>query len=59
MHYNKPKLELNWIGKGKHPKLEPRILLEDLEKSYHALHQISSQDIFDKKQSYFFYMKKT
>ncbi|WP_375643434.1 MULTISPECIES: site-specific DNA-methyltransferase [unclassified Bartonella] len=49
MSYNKQKLELTWIGKEKRPKLEPRILLEDLEKSYHASHQISSQDIFDNK----------
>ncbi|WP_375610359.1 site-specific DNA-methyltransferase [Bartonella sp. AP18SXNS] len=49
MSRNKQKLELNWIGKEKRPKLEPRILLEDLEKSYHAAHQISSQDIFDNK----------
>ncbi|WP_375671395.1 site-specific DNA-methyltransferase [Bartonella sp. CL434QHHD] len=49
MSYNKKKLELTWIGKEKRPKLEPRILLEDLEKSYHASHQISSQDIFDNK----------
>jgi len=26
----KPKLELTWIGKKNRPKLEPRILLEDL-----------------------------
>jgi adenine-specific DNA-methyltransferase len=31
---NKQKLELTWIGKGDHPKLEPRILIEDPEKSY-------------------------
>jgi len=31
---NKPKLELTWIGKGDEPKLEPRILLFDKEKSY-------------------------
>ncbi|MCL4519727.1 MAG: site-specific DNA-methyltransferase, partial [Thaumarchaeota archaeon] len=31
---NKPKLELTWIGKGEQPKLEPRILIEDPEKSY-------------------------
>ncbi|EOW9256896.1 site-specific DNA-methyltransferase, partial [Vibrio cholerae] len=30
----KQKLELNWIGKGKKIKLEPRILLEDRELSY-------------------------
>ena len=32
----KQKLELTWIGKEKRPRLEPRILLEDKEKSYHA-----------------------
>lgn len=31
---NKPKLELTWIGKNEQPKLEPRILIEDPEKSY-------------------------
>lgn len=30
----KQKLELNWIGKHKRPRLEPRILLEDRELSY-------------------------
>lgn len=30
----KPKLELTWIGKDEQPKLEPRILIEDPEKSY-------------------------
>jgi adenine specific DNA methylase mod len=43
----KQKLELTWIGKEKRPKLEPRILLEDAEKSYHAKHRISDSDIFD------------
>jgi adenine-specific DNA-methyltransferase len=28
------KLELTWIGKEKWPELEPRILIEDPEKSY-------------------------
>jgi adenine-specific DNA-methyltransferase len=28
------KLELTWIGKGKEPKLEPRILIEDPNKSF-------------------------
>jgi adenine-specific DNA-methyltransferase len=43
----KPKLELTWIGKENRPKLEPRILLEDSEKSYHALHRLTDHDIFD------------
>jgi adenine-specific DNA-methyltransferase len=44
---NKQKLELTWIGKEKRPKLEPRILLEDPEKSYHAKHRVTDNDIFD------------
>jgi len=44
---NKPKLELTWIGKENRPRLEPRILLEDTEKSYHAKHRVSKDDIFD------------
>jgi adenine-specific DNA-methyltransferase len=43
----KQKLELTWIGKEKRPKLEPRILLEDPEKSYHARHRVTDSDIFD------------
>jgi adenine-specific DNA-methyltransferase len=31
---NRQKLELTWIGKDNQPKLEPRILIEDPEKSY-------------------------
>lgn len=31
---NNQKLELTWIGKGNQPKLEPRILIEDPERSY-------------------------
>lgn len=44
---SKQKLELTWIGKDKRPKLEPRILLEDPEKSYHAKHRVTENDIFD------------
>ncbi len=47
MSDRKQKLELTWIGKEKRPKLEPRILLEDPEKSYHAKHRVSDNDIFD------------
>ena len=43
----KQKLELTWIGKENRPKLEPRILLEDAEKSYHAPHRVTENDIFD------------
>jgi adenine-specific DNA-methyltransferase len=41
------KLELTWIGKDNRPRLEPRILLEDATKSYHAKARISEEDIFD------------
>ena len=44
---SKQKLELTWIGKEKRPKLEPRILLEDSEKSYHAKHRMADNDIYD------------
>lgn len=44
---SKQKLELTWIGKEKRPKLEPRILLEDPDKSFHAKHRFSDSDIFD------------
>lgn len=43
----KQKLELTWIGKEHRPKLEPRILLEEADKSYHAAHRVSKNDIFD------------
>lgn len=43
----KQRLELTWIGKEIRAKLEPRILLEDAEKSYHAAHRVSENDIFD------------
>lgn len=36
------KLELTWIGKDQRPRLEPRILLEDSNKSYHAKHRAPS-----------------
>lgn len=44
---NKPKLELTWIGKDDRPRLEPRILLEDPSKSYHAKHRVTENDLFD------------
>ena len=34
MNNKNQKLELTWIGKDEQPKLEPRILIEDPEKSY-------------------------
>ena len=43
----KQKLELTWIGKENRPRLEPRILLEDPEKCYHAKHRVTEKDIFD------------
>ena len=45
----KTKLELTWIGKDKRPKLEPRILLENSELSYHAKARFTDDDIYDNK----------
>lgn len=44
---NRTKLELTWIGKENRPRLEPRILLEDPERSYHARRRVTANDIFD------------
>lgn len=43
----KTKLELTWIGKEERPRLEPRILIKDPAKSYHAAERRSEADIFD------------
>jgi adenine-specific DNA-methyltransferase len=45
----KQRLELTWIGKGDRPRLEPRILLEDQSRSYHAKASVTEDDIFDNK----------
>lgn len=44
---NHNRLELTWIGKDIVPRLEPRILLEDQELSYHSAHRVTDHDIFD------------
>ena len=44
---SRQKLELTWIGKDVRPKLEPRILLEDPEKSCHAQHRVTENDMFN------------
>ena len=43
----KKKLELTWIGKDEQPRLEPRVLIEDPELSYHAKTRFTDSDIFD------------
>ncbi|MDE2101128.1 MAG: site-specific DNA-methyltransferase [Patescibacteria group bacterium] len=45
----KQKLELTWIGKDEVAKLEPRILIEDAELSYHAKFSHGEADTFDNK----------
>ena len=40
------RLELTWIGKDERPKLEPRVLIADQARSYHAA-QRRDGDIFD------------
>ena len=47
MNNRKQRLELTWIGKDERPRLEPRILLEDTDKSYHAKARVTDDDIFD------------
>lgn len=47
MSQRKQRLELTWIGKNERPRLEPRILLEDADKSYHAKARVTDDDIFD------------
>jgi adenine-specific DNA-methyltransferase len=41
------RLELTWIGKENRPKLEPRVLIEAPDKSYHAPHRVGENDLFD------------
>jgi adenine-specific DNA-methyltransferase len=47
MTQRKQKLELTWIGKEVRPKLEPRILLEDPERSHVAAARVTAHDLFD------------
>jgi adenine-specific DNA-methyltransferase len=47
MAERKKRLELTWIGKEERPRLEPRILLEDPELSYHAPQRVTADDLFD------------
>lgn len=47
MAERKKRLELTWIGKEERPRLEPRILLEDAARSYHAGKRVTDHDIFD------------
>ena len=49
---SKQRLELTWIGKDKKARPEPRILLEDTSKSYHAKRRFTENDIFDNKLIY-------
>lgn len=43
----KTKLELTWIGKDERPRLEPRVLVEDPQRSYHAPTKVGENDFFD------------
>src|SRR6266516_6795710 len=47
MSDRRQKLELTWIGKENRPRLEPRILIEDPDRSHHAPHRVSDNDQFD------------
>ncbi len=41
------RLELTWIGKENRPRLEPRVLVEDPSKSYHAKERRGEGDLFN------------
>jgi len=41
------RLELTWIGKDTRQRLEPRIVVEDEDRSYHAPCRVSEGDLFD------------
>jgi len=44
---HKQKLELTWIGKDQRPRLEPRILIEEPDKSYHRSHRNRRRETSD------------
>ena len=46
MANHKQRLELTWIGKDNRPRLEPRILIEDPAKSFHASFRGGDNDQF-------------
>jgi len=46
------RLELTWIGKDTKPRIEPRILLEDAQHSYHSTRSFRGQDDFDNRLIY-------
>ncbi|MDG6912366.1 MAG: site-specific DNA-methyltransferase [Nitrososphaerota archaeon] len=41
------RLELTWVGKENRPRVEPRVLLEDASKSFHAPKKVSEKDFYD------------
>ena len=43
MANRKTRLELTWIDKENRPKLEPRVLIEDPDNSYHCVTSCSKQ----------------
>ncbi|QGT05874.1 site-specific DNA-methyltransferase [Burkholderia pseudomallei] len=43
----KQRLELTWVGKNDRQHIEPRILLEDPTRSYHADGRVTENDLFD------------
>ena len=47
MTTTRTKLELTWIGKENRPRLEPRILIEEPERSHHAARRVTDGDRFD------------
>jgi adenine-specific DNA-methyltransferase len=47
MSTRQTRLELAWIGRENRPRLEPRVLVEDPSKSYHAKARWGEADLVD------------
>ena len=47
MNNRNQRLELAWIGKDERTRLEPRILLEEPDKSYYAKAHVTDHDVFN------------
>lgn len=48
----KSRLELTWIGKDNRPQVEPRVLLEDVARSYHRAERLTDARVFENRLIY-------
>ena len=51
-HAQNARLELTWIGKDVRPRLEPRVLLNEVDRDYAAGHSFGATDQFDNRLIY-------